>query len=200
MANETTTSNLLNDIAGKEQFFGTVPKELEVSVTATCLGAPIQYRKDQITGLTLACMLVPTEGSGMQPAIVTYGKEDSMGRGAYQALYHQLGCEELMNPKSNKDACDYLISNFDKRFNLGNGNSYASTVLGPKFDLISKYAKESYPEYHSQFTDFKSTYMDMLGKYYSSGKTQASDKELEKKTNNVALSETVAQTVSQINA
>lgn len=196
MENETTTSKLLNDIARKEQFYGTVPKELEVSVTATCLGAPIQYRKDPITGLTLACMLVPTEGSAIQPALVTYGKEESIGKGAYQALYHQLGCEELMNPKSNKEAAEYLINNFDKRFNLGSGNSYVSTVLGPKFDLISKYAKESYPEYHSQFSEFKTSYMEMFGAYYTSGKNK---EEAEKKTDNIALSAMEAQTQTRVN-
>lgn len=84
----------------ENEFFGVVPKPLEMAFVGACLGAPIQYRKDKNTGLTDVCMLIPTK-KGFQPTIVTFGRNDSVGTVAYEAFYHQLGLEKII--KSSKE-------------------------------------------------------------------------------------------------
>ncbi len=88
--------NFQGDSIDADQFFGQVPKPLELAFVGACLGAPIQYKKEKATGLDQICMLVPTK-SGFQPIMVTFGKEDSVGNGAYEAVYHQLGLEKILN-------------------------------------------------------------------------------------------------------
>lgn len=91
--------SFINDsLSAKEdmQFFGKVPKPLELAFIGVCLGAPVQYRKEKTTGLDQVCMLVPNK-SGFQPVMVTFGKEDSVGKGSYEAICHQLNLEKLMN-------------------------------------------------------------------------------------------------------
>ena len=87
--------NFQDDMDG-EQFFGQVPKPLELAFVGACLGAPIQYKKERATGLDQICMLVPNK-KGFQPVMVTFGREDSVGNGAYDAIYHQLGLEKILN-------------------------------------------------------------------------------------------------------
>ena len=79
-----------------EQFFGKVPKSLELAFIGVCLGAPIQYKKDKNTGVDHVCMLVPNKNK-FQPVMVTFGVEESIGNGAYEAVCHQLNLEKLLN-------------------------------------------------------------------------------------------------------
>ena len=58
MADSKFGNESLDEISG-EQFFGKVPKPLELAFIGVCLGAPIQYRKEKTTGLDEVCMLVP---------------------------------------------------------------------------------------------------------------------------------------------
>lgn len=91
--------SFINDsFGGKEnvQFFGKVPKPLELAFIGVALGAPVQYRREKTTGLDQVCMLVPNR-SGFQPVMVTFGKEDSVGKGSYEAICHQLNLEDLMS-------------------------------------------------------------------------------------------------------
>lgn len=88
--------NFQGDQIDTDQFFGQVPKPLELAFIGACLGAPIQYKKEKATGLDQVCMLVPGK-KGFQPVIVTFGEEDSVGKGAYEAIYHQLGLEKILN-------------------------------------------------------------------------------------------------------
>ena len=90
------TENFQGDSINGDQFFGQVPKPLELAFVGACLGAPIQYKKEKATGLDQVCMLVP-DRKGFQPVMVTFGKEDSIGKGAYEAVYHQLGLEKILN-------------------------------------------------------------------------------------------------------
>ena len=90
------TENFQGDSIDGDQFFGHVPKPLELAFVGACLGAPIQYKKEKATGLDQVCMLVP-DRKGFQPVMVTFGKEDSIGKGAYEAVYHQLGLEKILN-------------------------------------------------------------------------------------------------------
>ena len=78
------------------QFFGKVPKALELAFIGVCLGAPIQYKKERTTGLDQVCMLVPNK-NGFQPVMVTFGVEESIGNGAYEAVCHQLNLEKLLS-------------------------------------------------------------------------------------------------------
>lgn len=87
-------ANEVNNNTGSD-FFGVVPKPLEMAFVGACLGAPIQYKKDKNTGLTDVCMLIPTK-NGFQPTVVTFGRNDSVGSVAYKAFYHQLGLEEII--------------------------------------------------------------------------------------------------------
>lgn len=95
MADSKFGNESLDEISG-EQFFGKAPKPLELAFIGVCLGAPIQYRKEKTTGLDEVCMLVPNK-SGFQPVMVTFGKEDSVGKGSYEAVCHQLNLEKLLN-------------------------------------------------------------------------------------------------------
>ena len=88
--------NFQVDSIDAHQFFGQVPKPLELAFVGACLGAPIQYKKEKATGLDQVCMLVPGK-KGFQPVMVTFGKEDSVGNGAYEAVYHQLGLDKIAN-------------------------------------------------------------------------------------------------------
>ena len=193
MENETTS---LSKIVKEDQVYGNVPREIELTLTSACLGGTIQVDTDKITGKHSLCMLVPTENGSMQPVVVTYGKEESVGSGAYQAIYHQLGTEELMEGKNNAEAISFLIGKFDKIFNLGSGNNYASTVLDSKFESILKYVKEVYPAYLSMLEGFKEDYMKQFASYYTNGKNNG---EVEKKTDNIALSAMEAQTQTRVN-
>lgn len=165
------SSNNMGGIKVEEQFFGNVPKALEISYVSVCLGAPIQYRKDKITNLTQACMLVPTK-NGVQPAMVTFKKEDSVGRGAYEAIYHQLGVEKLLKSSegslamNNNEANNYLVETFQSRANLGKGNTYSSTILEPKFNTLGEQVKESYPENFSVFVNMRDDFTNKLKDLY----------------------------------
>ena len=88
--------NFQGDSIDVDQFFGRVPKPLELAFVGACLGAPIQYKKEKATGLDQVCMLVPNK-RGFQPIMVTFGKEDSVGNGAFEAIYHQVGLEKILN-------------------------------------------------------------------------------------------------------
>ena len=85
-----------SSVDNTEQFFGKVPKTLELAFIGACLGAPLQYKKDRTTGLDHVCMLVPNK-NGFQPVMVTFGVEESIGNGAYEAVCHQLNLEKLLN-------------------------------------------------------------------------------------------------------
>jgi hypothetical protein len=96
MAERNTFFNDESKSDSDNQFFGKAPKSLELAFIGVCLGAPIQYKKERTTGLDQVCMLVPNR-NGFQPVMVTFGKEDSIGNGAYDAVCHQLNLEKLLN-------------------------------------------------------------------------------------------------------
>lgn len=193
MENNTTNSNILSGLNNETQFFGNVPKNMEVAFTGVCLGAPIQYRQDKITGLTEVCLLVPTS-KGLQPTLLTLGKEESLGASAYEATFHQLGVEKLINSNmSNEEACKYILEKFQEQFNLGKGNDYSSTVLGPKLEVLGENLKEPYPENYSPFITIKEDYMQMMNVFYSGKSVETA----EKKTDSVAMVAPIAQTTTQ---
>lgn len=208
MANETTNSNVLSDIKDDKNFFGNgnVSKLVQTATVGVCLGAPVLYQKEKNTNLTNVCVLFKN-----QPAIFTFGNEDSFASLPYSAIYHQIGLEKLISNEksiSNEEACKIILDKFQSTFNLGRGNNY-STILETKLTELGENVKNNYPVQYSLYDNFSSVYSSEFKKsftYGSEAKAEVSadkveaEESAEKKTNNIVPPATGTQTQARVNA
>lgn len=175
MENVTNDSNSIK-IEEDTQFFGKVPRALELAFVGICLGAPIQYRKDKITGQTSACLLIPSE-NGYQPTVLTFSKEDMVGTSQYDAIYHQLGVDEIIKStnegKTNEKVAGLLVEKFAQKSNLGIENGYMDNFYNDKVVGFSEaVVKEIYPEYNNRFEDALGDYKNSFEERFSGKKKQ----------------------------
>lgn len=77
-------------------FFGNVPVPMELTFMGLCLGAPMQYRKNNV-GLDEVCMLIPQKKGGLRPVVVTLGNGDSVANGARIAIFHEFGLDKIIS-------------------------------------------------------------------------------------------------------
>ena len=182
--------SFINDSFGAKddtQFFGKVPKPLELAFIGVALGAPVQYRREKTTGLDQVCMLVPNR-AGFQPVMVTFGKEDSVGKGSYEAICHQLNLKEIIMVNNVDMECTKILTQAFFRntgYGLRKGNGYQVTILQPKFDELDKRVQDIYPEHFQAYSKAKMAYLNEFNKMFASeekknkeSKTQQEGREL----------------------
>ena len=162
----------------ENEFFGVVPKPLEMAFVGACLGAVLQYRKLPNTRETLVLVQIPTK-KGYQPTIVTFGSNFSVGTAAYEAFYHQLGLEKIIKSKEdpNKEgSINTLLEAFQKRFNLGIGNNYENEILDDKMAKLTEVAKEYFDQKdYLSFLAVKDLYFKTFEQRYSSTRKQQNE-------------------------
>lgn len=153
-------------------FFGNVPKPMELTYVGLCLGAPMQYRTDKNTGLDEVCMLVP-KTQGIQPVMVTLGKEESVANGMRSAIYHSCGIDKLLNGEGN--TCKLLAEKFAATTSMGPNNDYISKIYEPKASELREKLLRQYPENIKDFDNAVEQYKIHFANVFASSNKKADD-------------------------
>lgn len=173
-------------------FFGNVPVPMELTFVGLCLGAPMQYRKNNV-GLDEVCMLVPQKNGGTRPVLVTLGNNESVANGARSAIFHEFGLDKII---SNTSVNEYQLfaEKFSNVFDMNQNNDYLNTIFERKRTELKEVLKRYYPENIKDFDNaverFKEEYMNAMGQN-KDGQNKTDENDSKKKQ----ITEQVAQTM-----
>lgn len=156
---------------GSSHFFTDASNEAKIGFIGIALGAPVQYKKDHVTGLEQMCLMIPNEkDNGFTPCVFTFGINDCIGNSAFNAICKNIGVHDFIFSNGSLDQIiDKLAEHFNRKFNLKKGNEYSEGFLKNKLYEFRLKLETFSPgaDLYDKYLDAEKKLLDKVNKMYS---------------------------------